>query len=58
MKTVELKELNKIEMIEITGGSEHSEGIVYFLGCVVRGCVEFAQGASAGSQEHGGVFYK
>ena len=42
----------------IDGGSEHSDSVWYFVGCVVRGFQVFAAGASSGSQTNGGIFYK
>jgi hypothetical protein len=45
MKTEETKELVNLslsELVEVTGGSEHSESVFEFFGCVVRGFIVFA----------------
>lgn len=60
---MKIEELNVLELklqetVNINGGSELSDDLMYALGVAVRGCVEFARGARAGSQVHGGVFYK
>ncbi len=51
-------ELDIKEIENVNGGSELSRALMYGLGVIVRCCHEFSQGASAGSQVHGGVFYK
>jgi hypothetical protein len=52
-------ELEVREIENINGGSsELSNSFMYGLGVIARCCYEFAQGASAGSQVNGGVFYK
>lgn len=54
----EVETLKDDEMVHINGGESLWYWIAYGVGQTVRGIGVFADGASAGSQQNGGVFFK
>lgn len=49
MKKNKLKKLTKKELVEITGGSEHSEAVMYAIGGFFKLLSAFSSGGATGS---------
>ena len=54
---MEQYELNQDELVNIYGGNEVTEGLLYFLGAVTKGFVYFASGAKDGGYTYCKVGY-